>query len=624
MHGGGHERSVGEERANNMTPKSKSGEATVLAEERLGDRLVAKGLATRATIEKAAEEGIRTRQRIGEILIAAGEIEERELYRELAELRGIRYAEAEEVLAVMEPGLLETISRRFQERRRILPVARQGDSLLVATCDLAAPANELAHALGMKRTEIWLVTPTSYRRLRSAIDLGQVRTTEASAAGTSPRGRELGLENAPTIDSELVSLFDALLLDAIGERASDIHLERYGSRVRVRLRIDGDLHDLQRYRMTPTQLIGVINVLKVNSQLDIAERRLPQGGRFSASVGGKSYDLRVQTQPSLHGEHAVLRLLPQETQVLSIEDLGFPGDLAARYRRLLASPAGLLLVVGPTGAGKSTTLYAGLQHLARDTRRKVLSVEDPIEYAIHGVQQTQAHSEIGFDFAQAMRVFVRQDPDVILVGEIRDQETALEAIRASQTGHLVLSTLHCNDTVDAIQRLIDLGMHPNSIASELRAVFAQRLAKRICSHCRVPATPDEDLLDEVFPDGPPKGFKSFKGKGCDRCGGFGTRGRIAVIEHLEANSAIRRGVAQRLPTDDLRAFALEAGLRPMREQALDLVAGGLIELAELPHFLPPEKLAPERLLKIAAPHKRRAAKSAKSEAPAATPSTSDR
>ena len=577
-----------------MTPKASLTavpSAPPVAEERLGDRLVSRGLASRGAVEKAAEEAYQRRQRIGEVLIAAGEVDERDLYRELAEMRGIRYAEAEEVMAKMEAGLLETVSRRFQERRRILPVARDGETLLVATCDLSAPATELAHALGMKRTEVWLVTPTSYRRLRSAVDLGQVGTTELQAEGATLRGRELG--GTVTIDSELVALFDALLLDAIGERASDIHLERYGSRVRVRLRIDGDLHDLQRYRITPTQVVGVINVLKVNAQLDIAERRLPQGGRFSASVGGKSYDLRVQTQPSLHGEHAVLRILPQDNQVLRIEDLGFPENLAARYRRLLASPAGMLLVVGPTGAGKSTTLYAGLQHLARDPHRKVISVEDPIEYSIPGVQQTQANSEIGFAFANAMRAFVRQDPDVILVGEIRDGETALEAIRASQTGHLVLSTLHCNDTVDAIQRLIDLGMHPNSIASELRAVFAQRLAKRICQHCRVPAKLDKALVSEIFPDGLPPGFELFKGRGCARCNGYGTRGRIAVIEHLEASASIRRGIAQRLPTDDLREFALEAGLSPMREQALELVRTGVIELGELPHFLPPDKLGPE-------------------------------
>jgi len=571
--------------------------------ERLGDRLVSRGLASREAVERAAVVSGRSRERIGDILVAAGEIDETDLYRELAELRGVRYAEAEEVMARIEPGLIETVSRRFQERRRILPVAREGDRLLVATCDLTSPAAELTHALGMRSTEVWLVTPTTYRRLRSAIDLGQLASPETDQSGRTLRGRELAIA-ASTIDSELVALFDALLLDAIGERASDIHLERYGRKVRVRLRIDGDLHDLKRYRLTTTQLVGIINVLKINSQLDIAERRLPQGGRFSASVGGKSYDIRVQTQPCLHGEHAVMRLLPQETQVLSIEELGFPEELATRYRRLLGSPAGLLLVVGPTGAGKSTTLYAGLQELARDSRRKVMSVEDPIEYAIPDVQQTQAHPEIGFAFAQAMRVFVRQDPDVILVGEIRDGETALEAIRASQTGHLVLSTLHCNDTVDAIQRLIDLGMHPNSIASELRAVFAQRLAKRICSRCRVETTPARALVEEIFPDGLPDGFVSYRGRGCDHCGGFGTRGRIAVIEHLGASKALRRGIALRQTIDDLRALALEDGLQPMRERALALVRSGTIALDELPHFLPPEKLAPERRTPRASPAKR--------------------
>jgi type IV pilus assembly protein PilB len=240
-------------------------------------------------------------------------------------------------------------------------------------------------------------------------------------------------------------------------------------------------------------------VLKVSSELDISEHRLPQGGRFTARAGGRVFDLRVQTQPSLHGEHAILRLLPQGEKLLTIEDLGFAPHIAQAYDRLLRVPAGLVLVVGPTGSGKSTTLYAGLQVLSRDPTRKVISVEDPIEYALDGIQQVVARPDLGFGFAQAMRAFVREDPDVILVGEIRDGETALEAIRASQTGHLVLSTLHCNDAVDAVQRLRDLGMHKNSIAAELQAVFAQRLAKRICPGCKIDAVPDPSSRARCFP-----------------------------------------------------------------------------------------------------------------------------
>jgi type IV pilus assembly protein PilB len=248
-------------------------------------------------------------------------------------------------------------------------------------------------------------------------------------------------------------------------------------------------------------------------------------------------------------------------------------------------------VVGPTGSGKSTTLYAGLQLLAADPSRKVISVEDPIEYALAGVQQCQVLPEVGFTFANAMRAFVREDPDVILVGEIRDAETALEAIRASQTGHLVLSTLHCNDSVDAVQRLLDLGSHPNSIGSELLAVIAQRLAKRICPSCRTETEPDPELAQEVFPLGVPQGFRTWKGTGCSHCGGHGTRGRIAVAELLQVSADFRLAISHHLPVDDLREVARRSGLRPLRDEALSLVQRGIIEFIELRDLLTGEHLA---------------------------------
>lgn len=568
---------------------------------RLGDRLVERGVASRATIEEAAQRAAREARPLGEVLVERGGVEEADLFRELARQHGARYADAEEVLARLDPALANAVSGRFQERRHVLPVALDGDRLIVATCDPRASVPELADALGAREAVLWLVTPTGYRRLRSAIELGQVGAPDVVERPVAPRGHELAVAESGVLDSEVVALFDALLLDAIGERASDIHLERYGDKVRVRLRIDGDLHDLARYHLTPQQHVGILNVLKINARLDISERRLPQGGRFSTTAGGQIFDLRVQTQPCLHGEHAVLRLLPQETRLLTIEDLGFPADLAARYRRLLASPAGMVLVVGPTGSGKSTTLYAGLQVLARDATRKVISIEDPIEYALDGIQQAQVHPEIGFTFAGAMRVFVRQDPDVILLGEIRDAETALEAIRASQTGHLVLTTLHANDAVDAVQRLFDLGMHPNSIASELRAVFAQRLAKRICAGCREPENPPADLLAEVFPAGVPAGAAFWHGRGCDRCSGYGTHGRIALVEYLPATRELRRGIAQHLPLDDLRETAAAAGMQSMRDHALALVGAGVIAFEELAATLPPERLGPEHARSPLAP-----------------------
>ena len=290
----------------------------------------------------------------------------------------------------------------------------------------------------------------------------------------------------------------------------------------------------------------------------------------------------------------MIRMLPQTGNVVAIEDLGMDPLVMRHYRRLLDNPSGLVLVVGPTGSGKSTTLYAGLSELAKDGRRKVLTIEDPIEYSMDNVQQTWTRPDIGFNFADGMRSFVRLDPDVILVGEIRDQETAVEAIRASQTGHVVLSTLHSNDAVDALQRIYDLNVHANSVASELMAVIAQKLAKRICPDCKTRTRPEPAILAELFPEGTPSNFRCFEGKGCDNCSGRGTRGRVAVIEYMQVNSEIRNAIAMRVPIARLRSIALDSGLTTMRDSALNHVIEGTVPLAELPRILPADRMAPEK------------------------------
>jgi len=546
-------------------------------------------LVARDVVEECAAIASAAARQLGEVMLERGVIDERDLFRTLASANGLRFAEADELFSQLQPELVHSVPRAFQEHEHVLPVAVAEGRLIIAAANVRAQVQQLAHANQARDVELVIVTPTDLQRLRAAVDLGQLPAAPAGAA-IRPGVRDLMALRQDAIGAEMVQMLDSILLDAIAERASDIHLEIYGARVRLRLRIDGDLHDLTRYNLTPLQLAGVINVLKVTARLDIAERRLPQGGRCTTRAGGHVFDLRVQTQPSLHGEHVVVRLLPQDTRLLSVMDLGFPERIAVSYMRILQSPSGLMLVVGPTGSGKSTTLYGGLLALSRDTSRKVISVEDPIEYAVEGVQQSQARPEIGFSFAHAMRAFVREDPDVIMVGEIRDGETALEAIRASQTGHLVLSTLHCNDSVDAVQRLLDLGMHHNSVGSELQAVLSQRLARRICPECRVPDVPDPALLRDVF-GGPQPGFTCFKGKGCARCHGIGSRGRIAAAEILLAGPELRLAISHRVPVDELRQVALKAGLVPMREHALSMVQAGIIPFTDLRSMLSLERLA---------------------------------
>jgi type IV pilus assembly protein PilB len=387
---------------------------------------------------------------------------------------------------------------------------------------------------------------------------------------------------------------DALLLDAIRGGASDIHVERYEQRVRVRFRVDGHLRDITHYELSPDDANAMVNVVKVESNLDIAERRLPQGGRFRRRAGDRTCALRVQTQPVLHGENLVIRLLQQRTAPPLLEELGFPDEAARVYRRLLHSPQGLVIVCGPTGSGKSTTLYAGLRVLSEDSTRKVLSVEDPVEYTIGNVQQSQVHPEVGFTFATALRAFLREDPNVILLGEIRDGETAIGAIQASQTGHLVLSTLSCSDSVDAIQRLYDLGVQPGSIGSVLAAVVAQRLARRVCPGCAREVSPDPEIASEVFPEGLPDDLTVRRERGCDACAGTGARGRTAVVELLLVTPELRGAIARRAPADELLTLAHASGLVTMRDHAVQLVREGVISFEEIPRILTPEQLARHR------------------------------
>lgn len=562
------------------------------------DILVELGFVTPDVLKEARQHAETNKSLIIDEIMKLQNLDDLKVYRSLAKQYGMPLSNADTLLRHVDPSIFASFSKAYLDHQHIIPLYVKGSSLIVACTSPNSRMDEIQQVFPGKTIEPQLITPTDFRRLWSSIDRqlrGKDQPITPHKDINSPGYDEDLLEKEPaTIDARLVALYEALLLDAVADRASDIHLELYRDRVRVRLRVDGELLDLSHYQVSPAEYRGLINVIKLRADLNIAERRLPQGGRAQVRVGGSRYDLRVQVQPSLHGEHVVIRLLAQNSSLISIDELGMPPQIANNYRRLLHNPAGLVLVVGPTGSGKTTTLNAGLQLLAQDSTRKVITVEDPIEYSIDDIQQTRVRPEIGFSFADAMRSFVRQDPDVILVGEIRDHETALEALRASQTGHIVLSTLHCNDAVDAVQRLFDLEVHPNSLASELLAVMAQRLAKRICPHCKTEAEPNPEILAELFPSGVPDGFQSFVGKGCDHCGGTGTRGRLGVIEYLQLNGELRDAISRHTPVGELRSLALDSGLITMRDSALDHVISGRIPITELPRILPQERMAPEK------------------------------
>ncbi|MEJ7685732.1 MAG: type II secretion system ATPase GspE [Variovorax sp.] len=363
-------------------------------------------------------------------------------------------------------------------------------------------------------------------------------------------------------DAPIIRMLNALLTQAARDGASDIHIEPYERTSSVRFRIDGTLREV----VQPNRALhaALISRLKIMADLDIAEKRLPQDGRISLRIGTRAVDVRVSTLPSAHGERAVLRLLDKTESKLTLEAVGMQGDTLARFEHLISQPHGIILVTGPTGSGKTTTLYAALSRLDA-SRSNIMTVEDPIEYELHGVGQTQVNAKIELTFAKALRAILRQDPDVIMIGEIRDFETAQIAIQASLTGHLVLATLHTNDSVSAVTRLTDMGVEPFLLSSSLLGVLAQRLVRRLCPVCAVQSATG----DEAEP------------AGCDTCGQTGYQGRTGIFELLVADDTVRSLVHSRAPESQLFVAAERGGLRSMREDGERLVKSGVSSRAEL-------------------------------------------
>jgi general secretion pathway protein E len=361
-------------------------------------------------------------------------------------------------------------------------------------------------------------------------------------------------------DAPVIRMINALLTQALREGASDIHIEPFEQISVVRFRIDGSLRDVVR----PKKAIhaSLISRIKIMAQLDIAEKRLPQDGRITLRVGGKPVDVRVSTLPTGHGERAVLRLLDKEAGQLDVQNLGMSTEVLTKFDKLIAQPHGIVLVTGPTGSGKTTTLYAALSRL-NQVSTNILTVEDPIEYELNGIGQTQVNQRIDMTFAKALRAILRQDPDIIMIGEIRDLETAQIAVQASLTGHLVLATLHTNDSAAAVTRLLDMGIEPFLLSSSLLGVLAQRLVRKLCEHCK---RKDGEYWHEV---------------GCDKCGKTGYQGRVGVYELLLATEQIRAQIHNRASEADIRVTAQQDGMRTMREDGERWLADGTTTQAEL-------------------------------------------
>ncbi len=546
----------------------------------LGEMLLRRELITQADLDKALAFQRQFKGRLGSILVRMGALSEDSLLPVLAEQTGLSLVPAEELptraeeiaaaihaCALTPEWFIDQKVLAWEGASGLVHFAARNpiSGFLQETIDLALGARP--HAWHFVRTQ-------DLDRLLKLVE----SDSRAAEGDEVAHLRELA-EEAPTI--ELVS---NILAQAIDEDASDIHIEPEESEFAVRLRIDGVLHT----RMTQprSRFDAVATRVKLISGMDIAERRLPQDGRITIRAAGADMDVRVSALPGVHGESLVMRLLPKERTYLSLDWLGMEADHLAQFARWALEPHGIVLVTGPTGSGKSTTLYAALA-AANDQTKKIITVEDPVEYKLPGVTQVQAHGEIGYSFARALRSILRQDPDVIMIGEIRDLETAEIAVQSSLTGHLVLSTLHTNDAISAFTRLLDMGLEPFLVASSVRAVQAQRLVRRLCESCARPAAAPEPIVELVERLG--VRFASLFASpaawrvpvGCAQCRGSGYRGRIGIYELVEIDSALQEAVMRRASSAELVGIARDSGYRTLREDGLIKARRGLTSIEEV-------------------------------------------
>jgi type IV pilus assembly protein PilB len=548
----------------------------------LGDILVEEGLLSRDQLDQAEEEQQRVGKSLGRVLVDMNLVKEADLVSALARQVGLEFVDLTE--AQIDPAAASLLPEQVSRRYRALPIGFDGTRLIVAMSD---PAN--VFALDDIRTitgmEIKPVVATASDVEAAIRRYGQFEqsvediATEASSAATDD-GQDLDDMPAAVEEAPIVKLVNLLITQAVTDRASDIHIEPMEKDIRIRYRIDGVLHEVMR---SPKNIQnGLISRLKVMADINIAERRVPQDGRVGLVVGGRAVDLRLATLPTVYGEKVVIRILDKTSVLLELEDLGFSEFAYKRFEEAFRKPYGTLLVTGPTGSGKSTTLYATL-NIINTLDRNIITVEDPVEYRLPGINQIQVNPKAGLTFATALRSILRADPDVVLIGEIRDAETAVIGVEAALTGHLVLSTLHTNDAASAITRMIEMGVEPYLVASSLDSTLAQRLARRLCSHCREAYQPSEVELKEAgFPEELAEQVEElYRPAGCSRCGKTGYRGRLGLYEVMPMTEEIERLTVEHGSSDDIRRVAVEQGMVTLRQDGLEKVAAGLTSMEEI-------------------------------------------
>lgn len=549
----------------------------------LGESLVEEGIITSEQLKLAKEEEKNAGVSLTKALVKLGFIAEDDLVSFLSEKLSIPKIELSNYL--IDPKITELIPESLARKHELIPVLKIGDRL---TCAMVDPWNIFAlDEVRMKTNFTIDPAVAAESEIKKAIDQyygakgtmeDLIKSIDAGKLGI-PQGSEIDAKKLQGIIEEpvVIRLVNLIVMRAVQDGASDIHIEPEEEKVTTRFRIDGMLHEVS----SPPKYLqsAIISRIKILANLDIAERRKPQDGRFTIKTEGKAIDVRVSTVPTIYGENVVLRLLNLSTALLSLKDMGFSDAVLTKWEKLILRPHGIILITGPTGSGKTTTLYASLDKI-NTVEKNIITIEDPVEYKLQGIRQIQINPKIDLTFANGMRSILRQDPNIIMVGEMRDAETAEIAIQAALTGHLVFSTLHTNDAPSALTRMIDMGIEPYLAASSVIAVLAQRLVRIACKDCKEKYQPSKEELEDIGLNGN-ESWEIFKAKGCPKCMHTGYKGRIGIFEFMVIDEDIRNLITAKAPANEIRKKALESGMITLKEDGIAKIRQGLTTVEEV-------------------------------------------
>ncbi len=564
----------------------------------LGEVLVREGLLTKPQLDTAMRTSEREGQRLSEYLVRRRLVEDYELFRLMAQLHSMEFLSGDDLARrKIDYALARKTKREYVRYNHIIPIEQRDRTLVAATIDPSIETEELLAVYECDRLERVIVTRQSFAQLFQRTygepfeavdpDAGE----ESSVLEAAPEEQSEGLEDVGAIRDRYEQTVQRLLARGIEMRASDIHIENFEDRIQVRMRIDGILHNVRDLGIDKLNIAGVTNVLKIEGDLNITENRAPQGGAFrKRDRDGRTFDFRIQVTPTVHGESTVIRILPARKRIPELDEIGMPSQVLEAYRRACANPSGLILVTGPTGSGKTTTLSSTLARLAEDPTRKVLTIEDPVEYTLPNVLQSEVIPAKNYQFAEAARAFMRMDPDVILIGEIRDSETAREAVRLSYSGHLIFATLHTSDTITTVERMQGFEVEKQVLLDQLLAISNQRLVRRLCPFCRCPFEPKPADLRDALPQGIPKGLRFYTSDGCDRCTNLGHSGRELLTEFLTFNGETRHIFRQESERGRIYVMLHGKSLESIVDDAVRKVDKGLVDVRWLPEIISQDRL----------------------------------